>query len=347
MSLAEPPVRVPPCVATTFDAGVTGIVFSASGLLAAALGDGAVQRIGPSGIVGTTQVHDGAILCLVLDIGGRGFITGGDDGRLVRTAEDGSLTERMRAPGRQIDVLAVSHSAKALAAAVGREVRLLDADGSVRACTSDHPSTVSGLAFNPKGKRLAVAHYGGVSLWWTATLGQTPNRLAWRGSHIGVCWSPDGTYVMTAMQECELHGWRVADGSDIAMRGYAAKVRSMDWVAKPPTLITSGTDCVVAWPFSGSGPQGKPPIEIGQGIGRLVTQVAVHPTRPLVATGFDDGRVAICELATDRESRAIRLRPGDGYRISALAWSHDGARLAAGTDGGAVSIFDLATPGAS
>jgi WD40 repeat protein len=262
-------------------------------------------------------------------------------------AGDGGLTELTRAPGRQIDVLAVSHAAKALAAGVGREVRLLDANGKVRACASDHPSSVSGLAFNPKGKRLAVAHYGGVTLWWTATLGQTPKRLAWRGSHIGVSWSPDGSYLMTAMQECELHGWRVADGSDFAMRGYAAKVRSMDWLANPPTLATSGADCVVAWPFSGSGPQGKPPVEIGQGIGRLVTQVAVHSTRPLVATGFDDGGVAICEVTTDRESRAIRLRPADGYRISALAWSHDGARLAAGTDGGTVSLFDLAPRGAS
>jgi hypothetical protein len=64
----------------------------------------------------------------------------------------------------------------------------------------------------------------------------------------------------------------------------------------------------------------------------------------LVATGFDDGRVAICELTTDRESRAIRLRPGDGGRVSALAWSQDGMRLAAGTEGGALVIFDLVAP---
>jgi WD40 repeat protein len=248
----------------------------------------------------------------------------------------------MHTPGRQIDMLAVTRPGKARAVAAGKEVRLLDAGGNVQARASDHPSTVSGLAFNPKGKRLAVAHYGGVTLWCTATFGQSPSRLTWRGSHIGVSWSPDGTHVMTAMQECELHGWRVADGSDLAMRGYAAKVRSMDWVSKPSTLVTSGADCVVAWPFSGSGPQGKPPIEVGQGIGRLVVQVAVHPARPLIAAGFDDGRVAICELTTDRESRAIRLRPGDGCRVSALAWSQDGTRLAAGTHGGSLSIFDLA-----
>jgi WD40 repeat protein len=277
MSLAEPRALTPPSIETTFDAGVTGAVFSDSGLLAAALGDGAIQLIRPSGACEAVQAHDGAILCLTLDLDGRSFVSGGDDGRLVRMSEDGSVAELMQAPGGQIDVLAVSRPAKARAVALGREVRLLGADGKLQAHASDHPSTISGLAFNPKGKRLAVAHYGGVTLWWAAMLGQNASRLSWRGSHISVSWSPDGAHVMTAMQECELHGWRVADSNDLAMRGYTVKVRSMDWLSKPPTLVTSGADRLVAWPFSGSGPQGKPPIEFGQGIGRLVTQVAAIP----------------------------------------------------------------------
>ncbi len=341
MSPAEPRVLAPPGVETGFDAGVVGAVFSDSGLLAASLGDGTVRLVDPDGSARSVPAHEGAALCLALDIDGQGFVTGGDDGRLVRSSPDGTATELLSESGRQLDALAVSRPGKARAVAVGREVRLLDARGAVRARASDHPSTVSGLAFNPKGKRLAVAHYGGVTLWWTATLGGTPSRLEWRGSHIGVSWSPDGAHLMSAMQECELHGWRVADGEDMAMRGYAAKVRSMDWLARPPMLATSGSECVIAWSFAGSGPQGKPPLEVGQGIGQLVTQVAVHPGRPLVATGFDDGCVAICELAAGRESRAIRLRPAGGGRITALAWSRDGVRLAAGTGDGALSVFDL------
>ncbi len=343
MPLAEPPVRAPPGIETEFDAGILDAVFSNSGLLAASLGDGTVQLVGRDHEVRAVQAHDGAVLCLALDIDGQGFVTGGDDGSLVRTSPDATAATLLNAPGRQIDVLAVSSPAKARAVAVGKEVRLLDGSGAVRARTAEHPSTVSGLAFNPKGKRLAVAHYGGVTLWWAATLGQAPSRLHWRGSHIGVSWSPDGSHLMTAMQECELHGWRVADGEDMAMRGYAAKVRSMDWLAKPPILASSGSECVIAWSFAGSGPQGKPPLEVGTGIGQLVTQVAVHPSRPLVAAGFDDGGVAVCELAASSESRAIRLRPPGGGRVSALAWSRDGGRLAVGTAAGALSIFDLAT----
>jgi hypothetical protein len=56
MSLAEPPVRLPPSIETSFDAGVTGAVFSTSGLLAIALGDGTMQRLGASGFFAATQV---------------------------------------------------------------------------------------------------------------------------------------------------------------------------------------------------------------------------------------------------------------------------------------------------
>ena len=341
MPPAELRVLISPDSEIEFDAPILGAIFSDAGLLAVSLGDGTVQLASPEGDVRSVHVHEGAALCLALDIDGRSFVTGGDDGRLVRSSPDGTTNELLSAPDHQIDVLAVSRQAKLRAVAVGKDVRLLDGGGAMRASASGHPSTVSGLAFNSKGKRLAVAHYGGVTLWWTATFGQTPKRLEWRGSHISVCWSPDDTHLMTAMQECELHGWRVADGEDMSMRGYAAKVRSMGWLAKPPVLATSGSECVIAWSFAGSGPQGKQPIEVGHDIGKVVTQVAVHPTRPLVAAGFDDGQVAVCELTADRESRTVRLRPGKRGRVSALAWSRDGMRLAAGTETGALAVFDL------
>jgi WD40 repeat protein len=228
----------------------------------------------------------------------------------------------------------------ACAVAAGKDIHLIDRQDAVTQSASGHPSTVTGLAFNPRGKRLAASHYGGVTLWWTSTLGQNPHRLEWRGSHIGVSWSPDGATVMTAMQEPALHGWRVADAKHLQMTGYAMKIRSMDWSLKPLTLATAGSDCVIAWKFSGGGPWGKPPLEIGRNIGGLVTTVAAHPKRPIVAAGCDDGRVGLCELAGDR---AVLLHYGDGSRVASLAWSRDGARLAAGTESGVVSLFDLTT----
>lgn len=341
-ALLDAPVRAPLRRELGFDVHVSGAAFLADGTFAAALGDGSVRLIAPDGAEPrVAQAHrDGSpVLAMALDIDGTGVLTGSDDGRLARTGADGTVEPLAEFPGHQIDVLTASAAAGLRAVAAGREVRLLDRAGKMMAGNADHPSTVTGLAFNPKGKRLAVSHYGGVTLWWTASFGQGRMQLGWRGSHIGVTWSPDGSAVMTAVQERELHGWRLTEGEQMRMAGYAAKVRCFDWLARPMMLVTSGAESVLAWRFTGGGPMGKAPLELARGLGRLVTYVAVHPTRRLVAAGFDDGQVALCAL--DEQENIVRLRGRDASRITALAWSRDGARLAAGTDAGAVLIYDL------
>ena len=123
----------------------------------------------------------------------------------------------------------------------------------------------------------------------------------------------------------------------MSMAGYGAKVRSMDWLRRPMTLATSGGDCVFAWSFIGGGPMGKPPLEVGSGLLRLVTSVAVHPKNPIVAAGFDEGQVIVCALS--RQGKVVRWP--DWERVTALAWSGDGNRLAAGTQTGAISPLNL------
>ena len=92
------------------------------------------------------------------------------------------------------------------------------------------PSTVGGLAFAPKGLRLAVAHYNGVTLWFP-NMAAKPEFLEWAGSHLGVVFSPDNKFLVTAMHEPALHGWRLADNRHMRMTGYPGRVRSMSWSA--------------------------------------------------------------------------------------------------------------------
>mgnify|MGYP002138298200 CR=1 FL=1 len=84
---------------------------------------------------------------------------------------------------------------------------------------------VADVAFDPKGRRLAVATYGGVWFWYARIADQKPAIYKWAGSHVGVCWSPDGKFLMSAMQENQLHGWRVADEKNLRMGGNPAKVK--------------------------------------------------------------------------------------------------------------------------
>ena len=203
-----------------------------------------------------------------------------------------------------------------------------------------HERTVAGLAFAPKGLRLAVARYNGVSLWWPGTDAK-PTEFEWKGSHIGVTWSPDGRFVVTSMQENALHGWRTSDGGGhMRMSGYPGKVKTLSWSTRGRFLATSGAEMAVLWPFHfKEGPMGKQPLQLGVSAQSVVTQVACHPSEEVVAIGYKDGSIIAARFADGDEAR---LRKVEGGPISALAWDTAGIRLAFGTEDGTAGIVDLA-----
>ncbi|MCC7283362.1 MAG: WD40 repeat domain-containing protein [Acetobacteraceae bacterium] len=304
-----------------------------------ALADGTLCLMDAAGGVQVVEMHQGSCLAAAIDITG-GVLSGGDDGRLVAVAPDLGVTCVERFPRKWVEHVAAHPGAKGKgafrAAATGKEVQLLAPGAQARVLA--HPSSVTGLATDTKGKRLAVAHYGGASVWWTGTAGER-RALAWKGSHTGIVLSPDGTHVVTAMQENALHGWRLADGADMRMSGYPAKTRSLGFTANGRWLATGGAESVVLWPFFGGGPMGKAPNELMGGDAALCTMVACHPQQEVVAAGWDDGLVAMAEIATERTVPIAA--PGRGA-VSALAWSADGTRLAFGTEQGFCAVLDLA-----
>lgn len=281
------------------------------------------------------QAHEGGILCATSF--GLGMATGGDDGLVRRIGPDGGLETLADLNGKWIDQISAAEGT-GVAAASGKSVHLIKPGvGVVRSL--NHSSTVSGLAFDPKGKRLACAHYDGVSLWWANAAEGEPTPLKWKGSHIGVTWSPDGRFVVTAMQENALHGWRLSDQADMRMSGYPSKTRSMAWASKGKWLATSGAGSVICWPFADkNGPMGKPGLEMPGLGGALVTQVAAHPQRAFVAAGFSDGTVMMYRL--DDEAELIVAEPQDSA-VSALAFGNEGALLAFGCENGRAGLLTL------
>ncbi|GAB4188365.1 MAG: WD40 repeat domain-containing protein [Thalassobaculales bacterium] len=343
--MSLPPYLLPTLIEKTgtswrFDAYVVGIGFDRrAGRAAFALGDGTLRLVDladPAAAPAVAAAHDGGLLSFAADPRG-GFVSGGDDGRLVHTAADGAVSELHRGKGAWIDQLAVAPDGMTIAFAGGKTVNLLGGQRQPLGGPLVHPSSVGGLAFDPRGKRLFAAHYNGVSAWWANAQAQQPRLLKWTGSHLGATVSPDGRFLVTAMQENALHGWRLADGADMRMTGYPAKTHSLSWMAKGRFLATSGSGSVVCWPFQGKdGPMGKPPLEMGGDRRGVITRVAAHPAQDVVAAGFDDGFVALYRVENDR--RVDIRRAGDGP-VTALAWSADGRFLALGTEDGFAGLI--------
>ncbi len=200
------------------------------------------------------------------------------------------------------------------------------------------PSTVAGLCFAPKGFRLAIAHYNGATLWFPNAAGAEPERLEWKGSHLGVTISPDGKFLVTCMQEPMLHGWRLADGKHMRMSGYSARVRSLSWTADGEFLATSGSEQLILWPFDGKdGPMGRQPKILARAEARVAV-VAGHPRQPVVAVGYADGAVKLVRI--DDDALILARRP-DGQPVSALGWDSSGQTLAFGTDAGEAGVLAL------
>ena len=265
------------------------------------------------------------------------LFTGGDDGRVVATAADGSTQEIAKEKG-WIDALVVRGDGP-MAWASGKNVFARNEKGDVKNMSA--PSSVRGLSFMTKGYRLALSHYNGVSLWFP-NMAAEPEFFKWAGSHLDVTVSPDGKFIVSAMQEAALHGWRVQDHKDMRMTGYPSKTRSFSWSADGHWLATSGAEACIIWPFqSKDGPMGKGPRECGVRPAK-VTRVAFHPRSLVVAIGYDDGWVMICRI-TDAAEILVRSVPAEDKAgaISTLSWSEDGGRLLFGAEDGAAGVLDL------
>jgi WD40 repeat protein len=302
---------------------------------AAWVGDTPAFALGDGRLVMDWQdiaAHDGAVLALAAMADG--FLTGGDDGKFLRTDLDGVSTPIAEFGMKWVEQVAAHDGI--LACAVGKTAHVFEAGKKLKQL--DHPSTVTGLAFDAKGKRIAASHYNGATLWFVGAKVDSPRRLEWKGSHTGIAIHPAGEAVVTSMQENSLHGWRLADGQHMRMSGYPSKTESLCFTRNGKWLASAGADTIVMWPFFGGGPMGKAPMEMAGGDNVLCTRVAAHPQHEVIAAGFADGLVVLADIQSERILPVAA--PGHGA-VSALAWSRDGARLAFGTETGFAALVDL------
>lgn len=292
-----------------------------------------VSIAGGEGDLSRIAVLDGGILCSACD--GARIAMGGDNGKVVALDAKGVVTELAAdAKRRWIDNVAL-HPDGAYAWSVGKFAYLRSGKNDEKSL--EVPSTVGGLAFAPKGLRLAVAHYGGATLWFP-NMTATPEFFAWAGSHLGVTFSPDNKFVVTTMHEPALHGWRLADNRSMRMSGYPGRVKSMSWSTGGKFLATSGADAVIMWPFaSKDGPMGKEPAMLAP-LQARVTAVACHPKQDVLAAGYGDGTILMVRLEDGAE---ILVRRNGTPPVAALAWNAKGTLLAFADEAGGGGLLAL------
>ncbi len=309
------------------------------------IGDVAVFAAGDGVVAGHTLgeevwrregVHDGALLATCAGLGD-GVLTSGDDGRVASVGADGEVKTLASFKGAWIEAIAASRSAKLIAASLGKEVAILSPDGAEKHRFA-HDATVSGVAFEPNGRRIAAAHYNGVTISWAGSPESRRKTLAWKGAHLSVIWTADAKFLVTTMQEQALHGWRLQDGQHFRMAGYPAKIRSVSFTSDNKWLATAGAQEVVLWPFQGANGPINQSANVAGELGAPCTAVACHPSRAVLVAGGLDGEVALMPLGG---GKPLLVQAPDGVQTTTLAWSADGKRLAIGSESGRASVCDF------
>src|SRR6201987_5065896 len=122
-----------------------------------------VSFVDAEGEISKVDVLSGGILCAATD--GKRIVMGGDNGKLVPLEVKAAVTELAVDPKRRcIDNVSL-HPDGAVAWSVGKTAFVRSGKNEDK--FFEVPSTVGGLAFAPKGLRLAIAHYNGGTLWFS------------------------------------------------------------------------------------------------------------------------------------------------------------------------------------
>src|SRR3981189_352253 len=136
-----------------------------------------VALVDGAGDVSRVAVYSGGILCVASD--GERIVMGGDDGKVVSLDAKGVAATLATDPKRRwIDNVAL-HPDGAVAWSAGKTAFVRGVKGEEK--SFEVPSTVGGLAFAPKGLRLAIGHYNGGAFWFPNIVA-TAEVLEWAGS---------------------------------------------------------------------------------------------------------------------------------------------------------------------
>ncbi|MBS0388995.1 MAG: hypothetical protein JSR15_10990 [Proteobacteria bacterium] len=278
--------------------------------------------------------HAGGALAVAWQGGGQLFASSGQDGE-VRLWD--ARTRGARVIHRDTtwsERLAWSGNGRLLAVATGRALQVFGSDGASRASLPPQSGVIAAIAWRGKGSELASVGNGGAHLHRLEP-GLESRAYPWQGACLTASWSPDGRVLASGMQDGSVHFWNIGAGTQSQMRGYGAKVALTSWSANSRLLATAADEIIIVWDFSGRGPEGSEPLQLGAHTARL-TQLAFQPKGALLAAGARDHRLTLWRTAQPRQPLDADLF---GDEVALLRWSNDGTQLAAADRGGVLTLY--------
>jgi len=256
----------------------------------------------------------------------------------IYSLDDFSKVQDLDHAGAWVEHGAWSACGEYLATSAAKKVYIWKSDGTLIFTSPEHGGTIAGLDWNHGKPELAVASYGGISLWDISDLASmTP--LSYKGSLLTIRWSPSGKWIASGNQDSSLHIWPIKQKvEDLHMSGYAVKIQSIAWNPQSRYLASANLNNVTIWDFKGTGPSGSTP-EMFETVAGQIATMAYHPKEPLLlAVGTSAGHI---ELYSQSIKNFVAIRALDDDPLQSMAWSPDGKQIAAGGERGSLRVWNV------
>ena len=230
----------------------------------------------------------------------------------------------------------------------GKSVFLGCGDGLVRAWRTapDPPPVLSldgcthevwSLAFAPDGESLFSGADDHLITVWNPRSGLRAGELRGHEALVAsLAIERTGTTLASASFDSTVRLWDLATGTEkLALRGHSGAVRAVAFSPDGRHVASGGDDKVVRlWDAAGGHP-----LSVIPGHTAIVRAVSFDPKGKFLVSAGNDRTIRIL----DRPANALRQILKGATNIASLAFSPDGAFLAAGDEGGYVTIWQTSS----
>jgi RNA polymerase sigma factor (sigma-70 family) len=240
-----------------------------------------------------------------------------------------------------VDHLAFSADGQTLAGADGYGATLWDVTTGKFRHDFGHTYMIDSVHFSPDGRRLVsgASYTDKVIRIWGALTGEEIAQLRGHTSGIEViAYAPDGKLIASASQDGSVRLWDAATSREVRrLEAKDGMVYAMAFAPDGKTLATGGRrKAVHLWDVA----TGRE-LRSFNNPGGLILRLAYSPDGKMLATrGVSEKEVRLWDVARGEEVRRLAGPPAG---VPCLEFSPDGRLLAAGSDGGAVHLWDVLT----
>lgn len=220
---------------------------------------------------------------------------------------------------------------------VGKQIlRKSVADNQDTEVILEEENTVTAMRWLDR-KMIAFTTYGKLKVF-EAGSGQVRQNHSWKGSLLSLEICPNKKYAVCGTQDQTIHIWNLATKKDLEMRGFSQKIRQLSFREDGLALAHSAGEEVIVWDFSGQGPAGKKPIQLGP-FNQPVVEAKYQNQGSYLATGAKDGIVLFWNPKNGRDP--VGISGIQDQEISSIQWAPNDFYLVVGFVTGFVALISF------